>query len=95
MAIGGSVSGYLWSWFDNSVNDFDCRLPGVEKRSKTKITPFKVQKGQLNSKSLSEGLIMLQIVVREERFSKQLVGHSLSTYLYVYRCYNFDVNTFD
>ena len=49
MAIGGSVSGYLWSCFDDSVNDFDCRLPGVEKESKAKITPFKVQKGQLNS----------------------------------------------
>ena len=48
MAIGGSVSGYLWSWFDDSVNDFNCRLPGVDKESKTKITPFKVQKVQLN-----------------------------------------------
>ena len=49
MAIGGSVSGYLWSWFDDSVNNFDCRLPGVDKESITKITPFKVQKVQLNS----------------------------------------------
>ena len=49
MAIMGSVSSYLWSWFDDSVNDFDCRLLDVEKESKTKITPFKVQKGQLNS----------------------------------------------
>ena len=38
---------------------------------------------------------MLQMVVREERFSKRLIGHSLSTFLYVYRCYDFDVNTFD
>ena len=47
-----SIAAYLvWirTWFDDSVNDFDCRLPGVDKESKTKITPFKVQKVQLNS----------------------------------------------